>query len=339
MTKVTRNTITKKMSLRDYTNLIYYFETGEPEMDLSTCDPAALAVVELRKMRLTPEEKAKMDNFFQDLPFGVSSKSIYDSIPKIGCFVAPPEQPSPAPTVATIPTEPIAPKKVSKDLPYWIKDHGKKIDASNIDAKEVIRLLESGESDLETIKNKLIDMAGLLDNPMIFLALEPCMFDADFGDRYRYCVSFLDIIEIAAKVYDKYVTIMNEPAPDEEETRDRYFAYIAKQHGVPKHPDLYKTSSGADDVTSINGNKIIFDNDDAKTLEYIDSEDMENDLFYLVNARKIGKDVQVDIFGKKVSAAKIAERFYKKHPQGLPDAGVKFYHTRREAYEDGALEL
>ena len=81
--KTKRNTIRKKMSLREYVNLINYFKTGEHELDLSEYDPECLSVIKLRAMRLSPEEKDKMDIFFRDMPLGVSAQSIMDTIPKI----------------------------------------------------------------------------------------------------------------------------------------------------------------------------------------------------------------------------------------------------------------
>jgi hypothetical protein len=59
-----------------------YFKTGELEMDLSEYEPSALAKTEIRVMRFNEEEKAKMDKFFSDNPFGMSIKSVMDLIPK-----------------------------------------------------------------------------------------------------------------------------------------------------------------------------------------------------------------------------------------------------------------
>ena len=78
--KITYN---KKMSLRDYANLAYFLETGQYEMDLSDCDPAALKEVKQYSLRVTKEQKKKIDQFFNRFVLGQSAISIKDSIPKI----------------------------------------------------------------------------------------------------------------------------------------------------------------------------------------------------------------------------------------------------------------
>ena len=79
---VRKTTINKKMSLREYVNLSNYFETGEFEMDLSDYDARALAQVKIYTMRLTAEQREKMNDFFNKYALGVSTKSILDGIPR-----------------------------------------------------------------------------------------------------------------------------------------------------------------------------------------------------------------------------------------------------------------
>lgn len=78
--KITYN---KKMSMRDYANLAYFLETGEFEMDLSDCDPAALKEVKQFSLRVTKEQKQQIDKFFNRFILGQSAMSIKDMIPKI----------------------------------------------------------------------------------------------------------------------------------------------------------------------------------------------------------------------------------------------------------------
>lgn len=330
--------------MRDYVNLVNYFETGETEIDLSDCDPAALAAVELRSMRLSVEEKEKMDEFLNKLTFGVSAKSLIDGIPKIGCTLS---------SVVTSPvkaqkvqgqdepemilsSEPAAPVKLA-NLPHWVKNHADKLDPMNIDIAEIARIVEEGEQTYDEMYATLLSMGGV-EWPERILAAEPDKFEETLGDRYTYAISLLDVIEFAAKRYTRYTEIMNEVPPTEEENAGRYLDYIVAAHCVSKHTDLYKFSSDSDAVTSVLGDKIIFDNDDEKTLTYDNAEIMENDFLSLVYSRKIDKETQVDIFGKKTSASKIAQRYYKKYPHGISEER-KFYHSRKEAFEDGALEI
>lgn len=80
---VKKNTYRKKMSHRDYLCLAYFFETGKRNPDLSGLDPAALSEVKQYGLRLTKEEKAKMDEFFSQYVFGQSFESLKEATPKI----------------------------------------------------------------------------------------------------------------------------------------------------------------------------------------------------------------------------------------------------------------
>lgn len=100
---VKKITYRKKMSHRDYLCLAYFFETGERNPDLSGLDPAALSEVKQYGLRLTKEEKAKMDEFFSQYVFGQSFESLKEATPKIKVKPQPviiqqvaPAQPQPA---------------------------------------------------------------------------------------------------------------------------------------------------------------------------------------------------------------------------------------------------
>lgn len=102
---VKKITYRKKMSHRDYLCLAYFFETGERNPDLSGLDPAALSEVKQYGLRLTKEEKAKMDEFFSQYVFGQSFESLKEATPKIKVKPQPviiqqvaPAQPQPAAT-------------------------------------------------------------------------------------------------------------------------------------------------------------------------------------------------------------------------------------------------
>lgn len=83
MPKEKKSTITRKISNRDYANLLHFLETGEDkELDLSAYDATALATVEKRSIRVTAEQKEKMDKFFENKPTGGSFKSFLDTLPK-----------------------------------------------------------------------------------------------------------------------------------------------------------------------------------------------------------------------------------------------------------------
>ena len=100
---VKKITYRKKMSHRDYLCLAYFFETGDRNPDLSGLDPAALSEVKQYGLRLTKEEKVKMDEFFSQYVFGQSFESLKEATPKIKVKPQPviiqqvtPTQPQPA---------------------------------------------------------------------------------------------------------------------------------------------------------------------------------------------------------------------------------------------------
>ena len=343
-----KNTIRKKISNRDYANLLYYFETGEFEADLSEYSSQTLGHTEVRVMRLTPEEKLKMDEFFKNKPVGSSFATFLDTLPKETAFSGS-NVPIPIPTAAPVATQTMdafsEDGKVEAETaqpnitnyPHWIKDKTKKIQASNINLAELARVVEDGEMTDDEMKALVLSM-GTPDWPERVLAMHPSEFEEEMDYRYNYAVSVMDVIDFAAQKYARYMAIMNEVPPTEEENAERYLDYIIKlQYGL-KNEDAQKVVSDIEEVTYIAENKIVFDNEDDKTFEYENAEDMEHDFLCLVNRGKLGKDSQVDIFGKKTTAIKIAQRYYKKFPHGISE-DKKFYHSRKEAFEDGAITI
>lgn len=344
--KEKRNTIRKKMSNRDYANLLFYFETGEFEADLSEYDSQTLAYTEVRVMRLSAEEKGKMDEFFKNKPTGSSFKSFLDTMPKAAIFsgasVTAPVLSSPPTATQTMDAfsedgkVEVEPPKIT-NFPHWIKDKTKKIDASNINLAELARVVEDGEMTSDEMKALVLSL-GTPDWPERVLAMHPSEFEEEMDYRYNYAVSVLDVIDFAAQKYSRYMAIMNEVPPTEEENAERYLDYILALNHTMTNKDAEKAIWDMEEVTYIAENKIVFDNEDEKTFEYEKSEDMEKDFLCLVYRRKMDKDSQVDIFGKKTTAAKIAQRYYKKFPHGISE-DKKFYHSRKEAFEDGAITV
>jgi hypothetical protein len=272
MTK--KQTITRKTSLRDFINLAYFLETGEMEADLSECDPAALAVIEKRSIRVTPEQKVKVDEFFNEFPLGFSYSSLIDKVPKIGVgqFIQVPKVATPINNEVEVDQpEMILPGEVQslvrpKNLPHWVKDPLGKLEPDNIDVAEIARIVEEGEQSLEEMKEQLLKL-GTPDHPEKMLAAHPNEFEETLGDRYTYAVTLLDVIEFASKKREKYVAIMTEAPPSEEENFERYFTYVLSTASIPKHPDAYGMVRDAETVTSFSDNKIVFDNNDETVLE------------------------------------------------------------------------
>ena len=335
--KTKRYTIVRKMSARDYANLLNYFQTGELEMDLSNIDPSALAQVEKRKMQLTDEEKVKMNEFFKTTPYVISAAAFVDGLPKIGSIPKVEVTQANPMLVSVASPLPIEPKDPDKVFPSWVKDPNKKIYPDNINLTEVIRILKTGEQTIEQFRADIDALICDYERPQDILTAEPHLFEEVLEKRLKYCVYFFEIAAEAANIYQKYLAMMEEPEPSEEENFKRYSNITYQRHFIPKNPKLIEDMKLAAEVSDIKDNQVIFDDGEIIT-EYENEEDLRSDLLYLVNKKEIEEDDIFNIFGKDVSAEKVVRAIYKKYPQGEPGKD-KFYRTRREAYEDGALEL
>ena len=145
----------------------------------------------------------------------------------------------------------------------------------------------------------------------------------------------VSVLAEAEKTYKRYCEIMTEEETSEEEQLERYKNYVLRCHAYPKNAQLLSDVTSIEMISTID-NKIVADDED--TYEYENEGEMTHDIIFLCSSGKLESRAVVDIFGKKTSVDKIVEKLYKKFPSGLPDKD-KFYHTRREAYEDGALKL
>lgn len=353
-----RNTIRKRMSLREYVNLMNYFKTGELEMDLSDYEPSALSKVTVRAMRFNAEEKAKMDMFFSNNPFGVSVQSVLDTIPKVkvqpviqnasysnAVVLHSPANVTQAPIVVTqqeMPSVQVADTGAStteeligvNDMP-WLVDKAGKIEPGNIDMTIMVDMIEQGY----TTEAKIIEQLGV--DPEKILGEEPHKFVStiDIKHRYSFCMGLYDTLMEATKVRGIIDTIMTEEEPSEEEQFERYSKYFFGCHGIRDiNKDLFKDIMVIGKITSVDNDKIVPDDDAEDAYVYDDGDKMHHDIMFLAGQNKIDIDMPLNVLGKKSTVRKIVNSAYKKFPNGLPDHG-KFYHTRKEAYEDGALKL
>lgn len=365
----TRNTVRKKMSLRDYINLINYFETGERDMDLSEYDQNILSRVETRVMRFTPEEKKKMDEFFAARPFAQSARAILDTVPKnkqaaqepklfVQNKVAPEPKQMPKPAIEPVIEEVVADEQEPTGQPAgqfdpdvimshpWIVDPSDNFEARNFDIGIAARMIETGQISGEDFK-----AIFMIDDPSVRLILaEPIgnfACSIELNERYINVpgMQLVTLIDMADKVYKKYVDIINEPPISQEKQVERYKKYLLDRSAIPVKVDSvynYDVESTPDfTVQSVEDNKILIgygDNEESNVLEYEDVKDMENDVLYLASLGHIDHDEKINLFGKNTSVNKIVSKTFKKHPKGLPGA-QKFYHSSREALEDGAITL
>jgi len=342
-------TVRKKMTIRDYANLAHYLETGEFEADLSNCDGVVLSRIETKTMRLNKKDKAKMDKFFGRYALGISAQSIIDSIPKIKNLPAPSNIVSqvsgPTPIIPVLATPqvdieaPIIPTlatdmQVAQTYP-WIIDPFSEIEPSNIDISIVISMAEAGqltESDFE--KSFDIQKKSIVIQPFEEFShstlLKECYTSTPGTSIYL-------LIEQAENAYQKYSSIVTEEAISEEEQAERYKNYILECHSGTVINDMLSEMYMLDETFKVLDKKIIAD-DEFHIYEYNNASDMQNDVLFLAYAKKIEHDDLLNIFGKKTTVNKIVQKFYKKYPNGLVGKR-KFYHTSREALDDGAIIL
>ena len=342
-----KNTVRKKMSLRDYVNLMNYFQTGELEMDLSEYDKKALAKVETRVMRFSAADKAKMDEFFSKNPFGVSVKSVLDTIPKAKANVLPiveaQEGAMQSADIADADEVVVTVKEAPKPEPNnqlcadkpWLVDPKRPVTAENIDVLLLSQMVEKGELN----EDKFIAQIGNdVYDKIIGTDIKKYYNSHCLPVKYSADVVLPFVFTTADRFHQSLVDMMNEEAPSEEETLARYTTYILNMYTNPVNKDLGSNIFGYECVTSATANEIMFDNDAEEVYEYEKSADMENDMMFIALRNKVDFDMPFEVFGKKYTINKIVKKLYDKFPEGLPDKD-KFYHTRLEAYEDGAIQL
>lgn len=83
MAKVKKNTVRRKMSLREYITFAHFLETGEREIDLSQCLPSALNKREVRVMYLSKEQREELDSFINEPIFSQTVDEMIAALPKI----------------------------------------------------------------------------------------------------------------------------------------------------------------------------------------------------------------------------------------------------------------
>lgn len=353
-----RNTVRKKMSMRDYVNLMNYFKTGELEMDLSEYETTALSKVEVRVMRFNSAEKAKMDKFFAGNPFGMSVQSALDSLPKKKVIAPKPEskvqvvyQQAPTVDAPTI-SAPIAAKAnwlapaadehprpegyVCPDTSFYVDANLIKPNvADNINLNTVIDLISDDiltEDDFwYQFGADMYDIRGI--HPSEFVFDESVLPPSFSGMNW-----FNEIFSRCDARKEQYKDVMNEPEPTEDDKFNRFKGHAKAILGYSiKHPTLSGWASVIDSIEKIDNNKIFIEEEADKVCEYDSVDELEHDMIYLSNQGFIEDETMYNVFGKKTSVDKIIKKLYKKYPKGM--GNEKLYYSRREAYLDGALKI
>lgn len=328
MTESKKITVRKKMSMREYVNLISFLETGDRDLDLSEYDESVLAVVEVKVLRLTQKDKERMDEFFNAFALGVSLKSVLDSLPKKNS-----EAPAPA-------AQPAAKAKVpiKKDLDVVETPEGKKLNIdynADIADFDYVTLVESVQSGTLTAQEAIDNLGDNKNAQRLLLIPVPQEVKDMHASLYKGSTDMFFALQDAEGLHKRILAILNEPEPTQEEIFGRYKGkYLSKFYQAKNEETNNYRIISEEKVESISGNTIVFD--ELSVVEYDNADDLEYDVMHLVKHGKLDYDATVDVFGKKISAKKIVTAAFKKNPKEIH--GERFFATRKEAFEAGELQ-
>lgn len=336
MAKDGKTTIRKKLSNRDYARLLNYLQYGNDNLDLSEYCPEFLSKIEIKVMRLTEDEKRRMDEFLSKIPTGISIESFLDSIPKIKKTTEVEQVKVEHSNVQKQKKEDSP--KIGTEHPRWVLQTVKPMTKDSID---VVAMIEDVEQGKWTAKNILEYLRNNIETPKSneagYIMCEGIeTFSGNIPEKYYIAKdSLYRTLEDAGKRFEELKKRLDEPEPTEEETFERYKKALTNNiQPVVKDLDIID-----EQVKFAVGNKITFDLDgELFEFQYDNKDDMQNDLIFLEKRGKINSSIQVDIFGKKTTIDKILHKIYKKSPDRMPD-GRKFYKTFKEAYEAGEISV
>lgn len=352
-------TINKKMSLRDYMSLAYFFETGKRDFDFSECDDSALGKIEKRSMRLTLKEKEKFDEFFSTTPLGITFASLMAAVPKKKVALKPepkvqvvyqqvPETEIPTTIPAAISVSKLGGEADEHPRPdgYVCPDISFYVDPTlplselnkpdNINLNTVIDLLMDDvlcEDDFwYQFGNDMYDIRGAHPSDFVFDS-------TNLPQRMKVMPNFWDVFDEVKCRKERIERVMSLPDPTEDEMFERYKQHVKnKYYANAIHPKMTEWALIVGSIDSVCDNKIVVEELTNKVCEYSDVESMEIDLIWLASNNIIEDNTIYDVFGKKISVDKIVKRLQKKYPDGLNEDS-KLYYSEKQAYLEGALVL
>lgn len=291
-------TVRRKMSKRDYINLVYYLETGDRQgLDLSDYDPKALGEVEIRYFRVTADIKRKIDEFFKGHKLGISVQSILDSTPRLKRPYGQPQQVIMRDDAAKMPdiAAPVMPNDntpmpVESDVVYEVLSDEDRWDWAKQDREKIVCkdwwTLKPQPQDYPFIKdpNKAITLDNF-DTPMAIWMCERGKVSLDeitalcknnnagrmmdtkpnqhvgMPAKYMSNASFTTCFMYAEDLSKKYQSWQNEPEPSDSEVLDRYKYYLT-WHLDPVHKDFTDCVNYMDKFVDVDNNSLVFSTDD-----------------------------------------------------------------------------
>lgn len=325
-----RRTIVKKMTKRDFLNLLYIFENNQDGNDiditnipdLSSCNQRILSEVDKQSFRLTEQQKIAFDRYFKSktCPFTFS-----DMISKFGLsYVAPASAPIPATVPATTNTATIGGIHISN----YLYDPNAPVEVPNFNASLCLNDVVTGK-----ITDKdVCDMFGTKYNRM--MSIRPDQFK-DLPDYYLQDLDFAGCLMTAVQKAEQLKAYLDMPEPSMEETIDRFIAYLRRNITAPAQ--TIDSVDFADEIR-VENDRIKFVDSDGILGEtvYSNKKDMTNDVLYYGLSFNLDLDVPFTILDKQHTLRSIVKDYYKKYPNGF---NTDFFKSAREAYEMGKLEL
>ena len=335
-----RRTVVKKMTKRDFLNLLYIFENNQDVNgndvdinnvpDLSSCNQRILSEVDKQSLRLTEQQKIVFDRYFKEktCPF-----SFNDMLNKFGLSIATP--------VATLATTAHSIGSTASSVVHsggttgsrvaisnYLYDANQPVEVNNFNAKLCLDDVVNGKITTDDV----CDMFGT--KYLALMSKKPDQFK-DLGKDYLEDVDFAGCLMTANQKAGQLKYYLELPEPSLDDTLTRFTDYLKRNITSP-----VQTIDSVDfaDEMMVADDRIQFADSEGVLGEmvYSNKKDMINDVLYYGLSLKLDNDTQFSILGKQYTLKALVKDYYKKYPNGF---NTDFFKSAREAYEMGKLEL
>lgn len=333
-----RRTVVKKMTKRDFLNLLYIFENNQDVNgndvdinnvpDLSSCNQRILSEVDKQSLRLTEQQKIVFDRYFKEktCPF-----SFNDMLNKFGLSIAAPVATPVATPVTTTTAHSIGSGVRSADnvaISNYLYDANQPVEVSNFNAKLCLDDVVNGKITTDDV----CDMFGT--KYLALMSKKPDQFK-DMGKDYLDDMDFAGCLMTANQKAGQLKYYLELPEPSLDDTLTRFTDYLKRNITSP-----VQTIDSVDfaDEMMVADDRIQFADSEGVLGEmvYSNKKDMINDVLYYGLSLKLDNDTQFSILGKQYTLKALVKDYYKKYPNGF---NTDFFKSAREAYEMGKLEL
>ena len=340
-----RRTIVKKMTKRDFLNLLYIFENNQDVNgndiditnipDLSGCNQKILSEVDKQSFRLTEQQKIAFDRYFKTktCPFTFS-----DMISKFGLSYTA-SAPTSAPNSVTVVGSNVVGGTTnggvggsstggSVHISTYLYHPSAPVEVPNFNASLCLNDVVEGK----ITENDVRDMFVIKYNRL--MSIRPDQFK-DLPNYYLQDLDFAGCLMTAVQKAGQLKAYLEMPEPSMEETIDRFATYLRRNITAP-----VQTIDSVDfaDEIRVEDDRIKFADCDGALGEtvYTNKKDMTNDVLYYGLSFNLDLDTPFTILGKQHTLRSIVKDYYKKYPNGF---NTDFFKSAREAYGMGKLEL